>query len=332
MHSAHAGGHFTGSCSLCHRDPTESMFTNALPPETAQWLIALWLLLFGAAVGSFLNVVIYRLPAGMSICWPGSHCPLCRHPIRWFDNVPVLSWVLLRGCCRDCRSPISIRYPLVEGGTAAIFLALAIHEIFGNAANLPARSAGPIDGGFVLAWTLPELLGIYAYHLILLCTLFAAALIDFDRKLPPARLFIPALLIGLLAPLGFPQLHPTAAWPGMADYRFAGFIDGLAGLLAGTLAGWLAARMGREPGRIEPGLTQGGTAGLPGSAACVGVMLGWQAVCMLTVLTAAVYRLLAVVSRRQPEFGRLPATTWLSLGALAWILGWAQLVAWIRLL
>lgn len=306
------------------------MFTDALPPETAQWLIAVWLVIFGAAVGSFLNVVIYRLPAGMNICWPGSHCPLCSHPIRWFDNVPVLSWVLLRGCCRDCRSPISIRYPLVEGGTAAIFTILAIHEIFGNAANLPARSAGPIDGA--LARTLPGLLAVYAYHLALLCTLFAAALIAYDRKRPPLTLFVPAILIGLLAPLGFPQLHPTAAWSSMAEVRFAGLIDGLSGLLAGTLAGWLAARVGRPQRAGEIRLPQDGTAGLTGSAACVGVVLGWQAVCLLTVSTAAVYQLLAVVSRRQPEFGRLPATAWLGLGTLAWILGWAQLVAWVRLL
>ncbi|MET1038639.1 MAG: prepilin peptidase [Aeromicrobium sp.] len=75
----------------------------------------------GLIVGSFLNVVIHRVPAGLSVVRPGSTCPVCRSPVRGYDNVPVVSWLLLRGRCRDCAEPISGRYPLVELSTAALF-------------------------------------------------------------------------------------------------------------------------------------------------------------------------------------------------------------------
>jgi len=78
--------------------------------------------LFGLAFGSFLNVCIYRLPRAESVVAPASHCPSCGHSIRWYDNVPLLSYIVLRGRCRDCRARISPFYPLVEGLTAAVFL------------------------------------------------------------------------------------------------------------------------------------------------------------------------------------------------------------------
>ena len=80
--------------------------------------------LVGALIGSFLNVVIYRLPRGESLVSPGSHCPSCERPMPPYDNVPVLSWLLLRGRCRNCGAPISARYPLVELLTAAAFAAV----------------------------------------------------------------------------------------------------------------------------------------------------------------------------------------------------------------
>lgn len=75
----------------------------------------------GLLVGSFLNVVIHRVPAGLSLVTPGSACPGCNHPVRPYDNLPVVSWLFLRGRCRDCSTPISVRYPLVELATAGLF-------------------------------------------------------------------------------------------------------------------------------------------------------------------------------------------------------------------
>src|SRR5512137_2649326 len=81
---------------------------------------------FGAMLGSFLNVVIYRLPLEESIVMPASHCRQCQAPIRWYDNIPILSWFWLRGCCRHCREAISWRYPLNEFMTAALFVLLQL--------------------------------------------------------------------------------------------------------------------------------------------------------------------------------------------------------------
>jgi leader peptidase (prepilin peptidase)/N-methyltransferase len=98
----------------------------------------------GLAVGSFLNVVVHRVPLGLSVVSPGSACPTCGHEVRGRDNVPVLSWVLLRGRCRDCEAPISARYPLVEAGTAALLVAVAVHldDLALTAALLPVAAAG----------------------------------------------------------------------------------------------------------------------------------------------------------------------------------------------
>ena len=85
------------------------------------WLIVPLVGLLGALIGSFLNVVVWRVPQGMSIVHPPSACPECGHRIAWHDNVPVVSWLLLRGRCRSCGARISVRYPLVEAGTAVAF-------------------------------------------------------------------------------------------------------------------------------------------------------------------------------------------------------------------
>jgi len=83
--------------------------------------------LFGALFGSFLNVLILRLPQDESIVYPGSHCPRCDKPIAWYDNIPVLSWVMLGGKCRHCREPISVQYPLIELTTALLWMVAAWH-------------------------------------------------------------------------------------------------------------------------------------------------------------------------------------------------------------
>lgn len=82
--------------------------------------------ILGLCVGSFLNVVIYRVPRQISVAFPGSHCPACAHPLPWFDNIPLLSWVMLDGKCRKCQTPISIRYPLVELSNMLLWL-VSVH-------------------------------------------------------------------------------------------------------------------------------------------------------------------------------------------------------------
>jgi leader peptidase (prepilin peptidase) / N-methyltransferase len=121
--------------------------------------------LLGLIIGSFLNVVIWRVPRGESIAAPPSHCPRCQTPIAPRDNVPVLSWLLLRGRCRHCSEPISARYPAVELGTGVLFAAMAIR--FGVSAVLPA-------------------------YLYLAAISVALALIDFDTKKLPNAIVLPS--------------------------------------------------------------------------------------------------------------------------------------------
>ena len=136
--------------------------------------------LFGLVIGSFLNVVIARLPEGRSIARPPSACPACGAPIRWYDNIPVVSWLWLRARCRSCQASISWRYPAVELLTAVLFL-LAVWR-FGAALDLvPA--------------------------LLLLATLVAITGIDLDHQIIPDVITLPGIVVG--AGLSV-TLHPGA--------------------------------------------------------------------------------------------------------------------------
>jgi leader peptidase (prepilin peptidase)/N-methyltransferase len=127
--------------------------------------------LFGAVIGSFLNVCIFRLPRGASVVWPASACPACGRSLAWFDNIPVVSYLALAGRCRSCREPISIRYPIVEALTALLF-------------------AG--------AWWLygPSLL--LAARLIFGCALIVLFAIDLEHHLLPNAITLPGIVIGFV--------------------------------------------------------------------------------------------------------------------------------------
>ncbi len=143
--------------------------------------------ILGAVVGSFLNVCIYRLPWEKSIIWPGSHCPHCLQPVRAFDNIPILSWFILRGRCRGCGAGFSPRYALIEAATAALFGVMYWLELM-NA------------GGTV---------GRYLIHLVLVAALIVATFIDIDLQIIPDSVTVPVMLFGLAcaAPIPDSMLH-----------------------------------------------------------------------------------------------------------------------------
>jgi len=138
--------------------------------------------LFGLAVGSFLNVVVYRLPRHESLVRPGSRCPGCGTAIRWYDNVPLLSWMVLRGRCRSCGSAIAVRYPLVEALTGACFV-LAFW-LFG------------LDWRLLVAWAF-------------IAAMVAVAFIDIDHMIIPNVIALPGAAIGLAASVA---LDPPRWW------------------------------------------------------------------------------------------------------------------------
>ena len=157
---------------------------------------------FGLIIGSFLNVVAYRLPARVSLSRPRSHCPACETPIKPYDNIPLLSWLLLRGRCRGCSAPIAKRYPLVEAGTGLLFAAVvAVH--YSNVPNL--------------------VLG-----LVLVAFLVPIALIDFDSQIIPNRLTLPAAVIAIV--LGT-ALDPSGEIERLIAGAAAGLVLGLPALL-----------------------------------------------------------------------------------------------------
>ncbi len=189
-----------------------------------------WLL--GLCVGSFLNVVVFRLPAGMSLLSPSrSFCPTCRAPISAGDNIPVLSWLLLRGRCRACRVPISPQYPLVEALSGLAFL-LAYVLIFDAAARLHVQQPRlATDWPLLASW------------LVLIAALIASSVVDLRWYLVDVRVTNFALLIGVLA---------LAFWPRAAELASAFHAPLLGGASATLLvSGFLLWRGPLEP---EPAL------------------------------------------------------------------------------
>ena len=136
------------------------------------WLLYMTAGLFGALVGSFLNVCIYRLPRQESIAWPGSHCPACSHPIAWYDNIPLASYLILAGRCRHCAANISLQYPVVEALNAVGYVGLL--WFFG-------------PGWPVLAYGL-----LYSALLVVAGT-------DLSHKIIPNVITLPGIVVGLLS-------------------------------------------------------------------------------------------------------------------------------------
>lgn len=211
-------------------------------------MIVLTAAFFGFVAGSFLNVVIHRIPRHESIVWPASHCPLCGEAIAPRDNIPLVSYLLLRGRCRNCKAPISARYPLVEALTGLLFAAAAYRFGF----------------GFELLWAL-----------VLIGILVPLAAIDLERRLLPNVIVGPGTLAGLALSV---LMNPVGWWVylvsavgvggalfalvlvypggmGMGDVKMGGmlgaflgpyvFLAVFIGALAGALAGGLLMATGR---------------------------------------------------------------------------------------
>lgn len=216
------------------------------------------LALLGLVIGSFLNVVIHRVPEGLSLSHPRSACPSCSHPIRAYDNVPVLSWLVLRGRCRDCDARISARYPAVELGTAALFVAVGLQ--FGRNAFLLAA-------------------------LVLAAGGVALFMIDLDRhRLPFAItgvtgvLMVPALTVDVVAGSATPGVVPLLS-VGIWVAVYAGVWLGTAGRGMGLGDVALAPLLGLTLGWLGWGPTLVGLLGgfVVGAVVGVALMLGGRA-------------------------------------------------------
>lgn len=260
--------------------------------------VSVFVFALGASVGSFLNVVVYRIPAGLSVLHPPSRCPSCMRRLKSYDNVPILGWLWLRGRCRYCQTRIAVRYPLVEAATGILFLLTfwAFHVPF------PA-------------------IGYWAFFSWLL----ALSLIDLDTMTLPNSLTQTGLVTGLI-------FQGLLGW--LTHQSFAGVASQLwMGILGAIIGIWLFDIV-TIAGSIAFGQTAmgGGDAKL---AALIGMWLGWQSVlltaflaCVLGVFIGGGAIAIGLLSRRQP----IPFGPFLACGAvIAAFFGEAIVSTYVRL-
>ncbi len=260
-------------------------------------IIALIFFLFGSLVGSFLNVCIYRLPRGESIISPPSHCPRCQKALLWYDNIPFLSYILLKGRCRYCRQGISCRYFVVEFLTAIIFLSLFLK--------------------FGLSW---ELL----IYLVFVSGLIVATFTDFDHLIIPDVISWPGLILGLILSTVYPSLqraiHP---WSNICTSPGEGFLTSLVGALSGGLFLYAIGVLG---GKVFKKEAMGG--GDVKLLAMIGAFLGWQLVALTIFISALSGSLVGLVIKLKKGESYIPYGPYLALGAVISLFWGERLINW----
>lgn len=263
------------------------------------WTLYFTLLSFfgGACIGSFLNVCIYRIPREESIARPRSRCPACGAAIRWYDNIPFLSFFLLRGKCRSCGSKISLRYPFVELLTAVLFLAVW------NQYGIDPRTL---------------------IYMAVISGLIIASFVDIDFMIIPDRISLGGMPAGLLASVWVPALHGQDTWVG-------GLRESMLGLLAGSGILFAVALVGKRIFKKDAmGL---GDVKLLGA---IGAFLGWPAV-LFTIFVSSLFGSLVgitfILTGRHAWQSRIPYGPYLAVAAVIWILGgyalWPAYIDWI---
>lgn len=244
-----------------------------------------WFFALGASVGSFLNVVAYRMPIGISLAKSGSRCPRCRTAIRARDNVPVFGWLALDGRCRACELPISPRYPIVETLTGLAFFAFYLGRLVNG-------NVGPVDNTWPLINVTHVLLdgrwdvvGLFVLHVVGYSLVWASALMLYDGNSPPLRFWLTGIISLLGLVFGLPWLerllvpeliagmlidvHPWPVWADRVSLNpiLHSLVTIGLGLLAGALAGSILFAFSRllpaEPERTIPQQTAPTLAALP---------------------------------------------------------------------
>lgn len=280
-------------------------------------ILSLFSFALGACVASFLNVVIWRVPRGESIVRPPSHCPTCGAAIRWYQNIPILSWLALRGKCANCRAPISPRYILVELLGGCLFLAAF-------------QKFGLVLVGYVPLWSpLVRLVIMWIW----ISLMIVGSMIDFDHKLLPDFVTVGGMILGVAEALVFTAFSFTYGCDEPLLVRLSPLVNSLVGLAFGFGLLWLIRFLGSKAFRREAmGL---GDVFLMGA---VGALFGPVAV-LGTLMLSSVFGSvvgLSMVALSKTKFGRfveIPYGPYICLGCLVWMFGGTALVrAYLRLL
>jgi len=256
---------------------------NPFPPEAFP-VLSLFFFLTGLCIGSFLNVCIWRIPRDESIAWPGSHCPACNHAIAAWDNIPLLSWLILKGKCRHCHTPISPRYFVVELLTGTLFTAIWL----------------------IHGWTLQT-----PVYLLFTSALILGTFVDLDHLILPDRVTLGGMATGLLLSVVFPSLQ------GQTE-RLPALLHSLGGLALGFGILWLVATVGRLVLKRE---AMGfGDVKLLGA---IGACLGWQAVLFsifISSLSGTLLGLGLIAAGKKELQSKIPYGPHIALAAILWML------------
>src|ERR1044071_7252201 len=279
---------------------------NGIPPALGSIVAGV----FGAIIGSFLNVVVHRVPIEESIVFPNSSCPSCGAAIAFYDNIPVLSYIVLGAKCRHCKEHISFRYPAVELVTAALFIAVAWHD--GLSAALP-------------------------FDLVFASAILALVFIDAEHMILPNVITYPGIVFAFVARFAIPFLTSAPHFDDIPSLQHGALADmpiwvvSLAGALIGALIGggslWLMGWTWEKLRGIEAmGL------GDVKMMFMVGAYLGWRLTILTIfagVLSGSVIGILLMAKQGQKNMQMLlPFGVFLGLGAIAALLFGAPLVEW----
>lgn len=279
-------------CDCPHQlRPVAPKIVNSLLADTLVPFSIVFIL--GAAVGSFLNVVVYRLPAGLSLLYPPSRCPRCETRLKPYDNVPVFGWLWLKGRCRNCKQPIAARYPMVEFSTGCLFV--SVFALFG------------------ISWQTPG-------YWLFVCWLLALALIDLDTMTLPNSLTASGLLLGY----GFQGWMGYLVNPSIVSV--AGAV--MTAVLASIFGLWLFDLVGIAGSRAFGKAAMGG--GDSKLAAMMAAWLGWPGLLLATFIAAALGAVigggamaLGILGQKQ----HIPFGPYLSLASVLTLFYGPQLIA-----
>ena len=267
--------------------------------NTPYVIYSLFAFVFGAVVGSFLNVCICRVPHDQSVVSPPSRCPKCDYRIRWYDNIPLFSYLLLRGKCRGCQAPISIQYPLVELLNGLLTLALFLRF-------LPERLLANAPMEIVVRQGL-----IFALLFIFCSALVVVTFIDLEHQIIPDSITLPGIVIGFIASFFIPQL---------------GWMNSLIGIVAGG-GSLLLIAYGYELVAKKEGMGGGDVKLL----AMMGAFLGWKGVIFIIFSASLIGSVIGVglmLAKNKDGTLAIPFGPFLATGAVIYIFYGRSIIHW----
>ena len=261
------------------------------------WYYTGCVFLLGACLGSFMNVCIYRIPAELSVVKPRSRCPKCMTDLAWYDNIPILGWLMLRGKCRYCHVPISVRYPAIELFTAVLITWLWVRF-----------SYDPVVVPY----------GLLTFGLIL------GSFVDIDEMWIPDRVTIGGMVAGPFLSFLLPSLHGV-------EGHVQGLIQSLIGLAFGFGLLWSVSFFGKL--MLKKDAMGFGDVKLMGA---LGAFLGFESIVFIVFLSSLLGSIIGVsliaVGKKEWQ-SRLPFGPYIAMAAMIWILGgsswWAAYANWM---